>query len=303
MYPVNRVPDDASNFFDARKHKSCVSTVSEQRKTLLEDSRLSPRHARSLACRGWAGATHARNAVHRPRGTLVSSLVSLLLGGAIMRLVTVVVGIALLIVAAVVVRACSRRAKWRQRLLLAAQPDSQRQLTVFPVVASRSYDTAEFLTLDEGLRSGDVVVTEAGQARGLIRHRHGDPAIIHPIATRRLTGWFWLITRSGPCTPRRAKIVTGGKQDRVIGKDRIIPAESDPVEPERLLRRAPDAGCRRTASTGSAARRRCWRSSRRSRGAKQSDGREGFSSKCGTASAVRRLPWRRTCRLLARPPR
>jgi len=35
-------------------------------------------------------------------------------------------------------------------------------LTVFPVVASKSYDTAEFLTLDEGLRSGDVVVTEAG---------------------------------------------------------------------------------------------------------------------------------------------
>ena len=26
------------------------------------------------------------------------------------------------------------------------------------------------------------------------------------------------------------EIVTGGKQDRVIGKDRIVPAESDPVD-------------------------------------------------------------------------
>ena len=54
-------------------------------------------------------------------------------------------------------------------------------LTVFPVVASKSYDTSEFLTLDEGLRSGDVVVTEAGQARGLIRRRPGEPPIMHPM--------------------------------------------------------------------------------------------------------------------------
>ena len=33
-------------------------------------------------------------------------------------------------------------------------------LTVFPVVAPRSYDTEEFITLDEGLRSGEVSVIE-----------------------------------------------------------------------------------------------------------------------------------------------
>ena len=47
-------------------------------------------------------------------------------------------------------------------------------LTVFPVVAAKSYPTGEFLTLDEGLRSGEVVVTEAGSVQGLIR-RHGAP--------------------------------------------------------------------------------------------------------------------------------
>ncbi len=49
-------------------------------------------------------------------------------------------------------------------------------LTVFPVVAAKSYPTGEFLTLDEGLRSGEVVVTEAGNVQGLIR-RHPMPAI------------------------------------------------------------------------------------------------------------------------------
>ena len=51
-------------------------------------------------------------------------------------------------------------------------------LTVFPVVAAKSYPTGEFLTLDEGLRSGEVVVTEAGSVQGLVR-RHSTPAVRH----------------------------------------------------------------------------------------------------------------------------
>ena len=42
-------------------------------------------------------------------------------------------------------------------------------LTVFPVIAAKTYPTSEFLTLDEGLRSGEVVVTEENQL--LIRNR------------------------------------------------------------------------------------------------------------------------------------
>src|SRR5258705_8503482 len=44
-------------------------------------------------------------------------------------------------------------------------------LTVFPVVAGRSFDTGEFLTLDEGLRSGEVIVTESGSVQPLMRRR------------------------------------------------------------------------------------------------------------------------------------
>ena len=100
-------------------------------------------------------------------------------------------------------------------------------LTVFPVVANKTYPTGEFITLDEGLRSGDVVVTEAGSVQGLIR-RHGAPQVHHEGAeVNRLV----LVNNSKrPLLLLAGEIVTGGKQDRVIGKDRIVPAESDPVD-------------------------------------------------------------------------
>lgn len=100
-------------------------------------------------------------------------------------------------------------------------------LTVFPVVAAKTYATGAFLTLDEGLRSGEVVVTEAGNVQGLIR-RPGLPAIRHDAAqVNRLV----LVNNSKrPLLLLAGEIVTGGKQDRVIGKDRIVPAESDPID-------------------------------------------------------------------------
>ncbi|MGA7752915.1 MAG: DUF6569 family protein [Candidatus Sulfotelmatobacter sp.] len=100
-------------------------------------------------------------------------------------------------------------------------------LTVFPVVAAKSYPTSEFLTLDEGLRSGDVVVSEAGSVQGLMR-RHTTAAIRHDGAeVNRLV----LVNNSKrPLLLLAGEIVSGGKQDRVIGKDRIVPAESDPID-------------------------------------------------------------------------
>ena len=103
-------------------------------------------------------------------------------------------------------------------------------LTVFPVVANKSYDTTEFLSLDEGLRSGDVVITEAGQARGLIRHRINDSSVVHPVTNAEVNRLVLINNSKRPLLLLAGEIVTGGKQDRVIGKDRIVPAESDPVD-------------------------------------------------------------------------
>src|SRR5690242_20566126 len=51
------------------------------------------------------------------------------------------------------------------------EPIRHGNLTVFPVVAAASHDTGGFLTLDEGLRSGDVIVTESGSVQPLMRRR------------------------------------------------------------------------------------------------------------------------------------
>ena len=108
------------------------------------------------------------------------------------------------------------------------EPIRHGSLTVFPVVAPKSYATNEFLTLDEGLRSGEVLVTEYGSVRGLLRRRQISPAMQHDGAeVNRLV----LVNNSKrPLLLLAGEIVAGGKQDRVIGKDRIVPAESDPVD-------------------------------------------------------------------------
>ncbi len=110
------------------------------------------------------------------------------------------------------------------------EPIRSGNLTVFPVVSSKSYDTGDFITLDEGIRSGDVVVTEAGQARGLIRRHPGDSRITPPVRDAEVNRLVLVNNSKRPLLLLAGEIVTGGKQDRVIGKDRIVPPESDPVD-------------------------------------------------------------------------
>ena len=43
-------------------------------------------------------------------------------------------------------------------------PVAYENITIFPVVSSSTQDTSAFLTLDEGLSSGEVIVSEQGAA-------------------------------------------------------------------------------------------------------------------------------------------
>ncbi len=101
-------------------------------------------------------------------------------------------------------------------------------LTIFPIVATATHDTSTFLTLDEGLRSGDVIVTEAG--------RVAPPLIRGPVQTYTHSGGasvntLVLVNKSKrPLLLLAGEIVTGGKQDRVIAKDRIVPVGADPID-------------------------------------------------------------------------
>jgi hypothetical protein len=64
-------------------------------------------------------------------------------------------------------------------------PVSYENITIFPVVSSSSQDTSAFLTLDEGLSSGEVLVSEQGRpgwrelgmgVRSRFRRRAAGPA-------------------------------------------------------------------------------------------------------------------------------
>jgi sulfur carrier protein ThiS len=99
-------------------------------------------------------------------------------------------------------------------------------------VAAKTHDTSEFLTLDEGLRSGEVVVTEYGNVQGLVRPRDGQAwGRPSPVRGGAQVNSVVLVNNSKrPLLMLAGEIVTGGKQDRVIAKDRVVPPESDPID-------------------------------------------------------------------------
>jgi hypothetical protein len=106
-------------------------------------------------------------------------------------------------------------------------PITQGDLTIFPVVSTKVHDTSDFITLDEGIRSGDVVVTEVGNLHSTMQRR---PNQIHPYGGAQVNRLVLVNNSKHPLILLAGEVVTGGKQDRVVGKDRIVPAESDPVD-------------------------------------------------------------------------
>jgi hypothetical protein len=126
-------------------------------------------------------------------------------------------------------------------------PIESGNLLLFPVVrtSGKSMGATPFLTLDEGIRSGQVEVTEAGRVQGLVRPRDRDgvppirpqfrlPDDPNPWLNRNRgdqVNTLVLVNNSGkPLLLLAGEIVTGGKQDRVIAKDRIVPMGGEPVD-------------------------------------------------------------------------
>ena len=121
-------------------------------------------------------------------------------------------------------------------------PIESGNLLLFPVVESGRMHASPFMTLDEGIKSGQVEVTEAGNVRGLVRPRPTreriDDGVLRPYPlpdppTYRgdQVNTLVLVNNSDkPLLLLAGEIVTGGKQDRIVGKDRIVPAQSDPID-------------------------------------------------------------------------
>jgi hypothetical protein len=99
-------------------------------------------------------------------------------------------------------------------------------LTVFPVYASRQADTSAFATLDEALASGDAVVAEQGSYIRRTRDGGGGTTSYGSAQVNQLV----LINRGKrPLLLLAGEVVSGGKQDRIIGKDRIVPIGAEPL--------------------------------------------------------------------------
>jgi hypothetical protein len=129
-------------------------------------------------------------------------------------------------------------------------PIESGNLLLFPVVrvASKAPGETPFIILDEGIKTGEVEVTEAGRVQGLVRPRrlvpnsnvppqfHDDRYRGYPDAPDNSSrgdevNTLVLVNNSKrPLLLLAGEIVTGGKQDRVIAKDRIVPVGADPID-------------------------------------------------------------------------
>jgi hypothetical protein len=108
------------------------------------------------------------------------------------------------------------------------EPISYENLTVFPVASSSGYDTRAFLTLEEGLSRGDVVVREQG-AETLIRDRDGRRPVVQNYGGPSVNQLVLVNRSRRPLLLLAGELVSGGKQDRVIAKDRIVAPEAEPL--------------------------------------------------------------------------
>jgi hypothetical protein len=101
---------------------------------------------------------------------------------------------------------------------------THKNLTVFPVLADESTAGADLITLDEGLRSGAVTITELGadgRSRTINRRRMSDSAEVNRLALTNKSGKA-LVLIAG-------EMILGGKQDRIVGHDCIIESSNTPV--------------------------------------------------------------------------
>ncbi|HTJ41778.1 MAG TPA: DUF6569 family protein [Kofleriaceae bacterium] len=85
-------------------------------------------------------------------------------------------------------------------------PVHYRNLTLYPVVATGEIDDTDYLVLDEGMQQGAVTIKEDPDA-----------------SVNELT----LTNKSAqPLFVMAGEVVVGGKQDRIIGKNTVIPAKT-----------------------------------------------------------------------------
>jgi hypothetical protein len=107
-------------------------------------------------------------------------------------------------------------------------------LTIFPILSPHSADTRGYETLDEALSAGDAVVTESG-SNAMRRWRGGDgdggahPEYVPEYPGAQVNQLVLVYRGKRPLILLAGELLSGGKQDRIIGKDRIVPVGAKPL--------------------------------------------------------------------------
>jgi hypothetical protein len=108
------------------------------------------------------------------------------------------------------------------------EPISYENLTVFPVASAGGYDTSAFLTLEDGLSDGEVTVREQG-ADTIVRTRDGSRQIPSNYGGPSVNQLVLVNRSKRPLLLLAGELVSGGKQDRIIAKDRIVAPGAEPL--------------------------------------------------------------------------
>jgi hypothetical protein len=119
-------------------------------------------------------------------------------------------------------------------------PVSYKNLTIFPIYGADLPGSDAYITLDEGTRAGTVVITEKGAGQAAARpHPRTHGRRPQSAARQQNVGYtsggatvneLSLVNRSGKKLLLLAgEVIVGGKQDRIVQEDRIIPPVSVPV--------------------------------------------------------------------------
>lgn len=114
-------------------------------------------------------------------------------------------------------------------------PITRGNLSVYPVVSNFKVDTSHFLTLDEGLAAGLVRIAERGQFENAMIRRREPQRRPHVTEERpqyggaRVNELMLVNESSRPLILLAGEVVSGGKQNRIIGADLVVPPKSDPL--------------------------------------------------------------------------
>lgn len=114
-------------------------------------------------------------------------------------------------------------------------PITRRNLSIYPLVSNLKVGTSEFLTLDEGVAAGVVRIAERGQLESAIYRRRDSR--LGPVWGERRSPFdeasvneLVLVNESArPLILLAGEVVSGGKQNRIIGADLVVPPKSDPL--------------------------------------------------------------------------